>query len=247
MKALVTGASAGIGYALAAQLNGDAWDVVAIDRDPLPEDLVALGFQVDLSDRDAVDRLIGPLLEAGPYDLVIHNAGISATGAFENIPEAALRKLVAVNAEAPLVMTSALLRTHALSTGATLVFMASISHHTGYPGASVYAATKDVLTVYAKSIRRDLRQRGIHVMTVFPGPVRTQHAVRHAPAGADADRRMEPAVIAAAIVRAAGRRKRVLYPGWQSKTGHVLGVLAPRWTTRFMHRTIFRKLDRTVY
>ena len=58
MKALLTGASAGIGHALAAQLSRDGLDVVAIDRDPLPEGLVASGFRVDLSDRDAVDLLL---------------------------------------------------------------------------------------------------------------------------------------------------------------------------------------------
>ena len=59
--------------------------------------------------------------------------------------------------------------------------------------------------------------------------------------------KMPPFKVAAAILRAAGRRKSVLYPGWQAKTGHVLGTLVPGWTTRFMHRTIYRKLDRTVY
>ena len=247
MRALVTGAAGGIGQALSERLVSEGWQVIAVDRDPLPETLAARGLEADLSDRAAVDQLVGTLLESGPFDMVIHNAGISATGRFEDIPEAALQNVLAVNCEAPMVITSALLRAGALQRGAALVFLASISHHTGYPGAAVYAASKDVLAVYASSIRRDLRHRGIHVTTVFPGPVRTQHAARHAPAGADAERRMEPAVIAAAILRAARRRKRVLYPGLQSKTGHVLGVLAPRWTTRFMHRTIFRKLDRTVY
>ncbi len=247
MKALVTGAATGIGHALAAQLAREGRDIVAIDRDPLPEAWAGSSHKTDLSDRDAVDRLIGKLVETGPYDLVIHNAGISATGRFEDVPEAALQRLLAVNCEAPMVITSALLRASAISSGATLVFMSSISRHTGYPGAAVYAASKDTLAVYAGSIRKDLHKRGINVMTVFPGPVRTDHAERHAPAGADASRRMEPAVIANAILRAAKRRKKVLYPGWQAKSGHVLGVLAPRLMTRFMHRTIFRKLDRTVY
>lgn len=247
MKALVTGAASGIGRALAQQLSDDGYDVVAVDRDAVPEGSVATAFQTDLSDRDAVDRLIGPLLEAGPFDLVIHNAGISATGRFEDVPEVALQKLLAVNCEAPLVITSALLREGALSQAATLVFISSISRHTGYPGAAVYAASKDALAVYAGSIRKDLRRRGMHVMTVFPGPVRTDHAERHAPAGADASKRMEPAVIAGAILRAAKRKKSELYPGWQAKMGHVFGALAPGWMTGFMRRTIFQKLDRTVY
>lgn len=247
MRALITGAASGIGLALAEQLTGDGYEVVTIDRDAAPEGTATTEFQTDLSDRDAVDSLIGLLVEAGPYDLVIHNAGVSATGRFEDVPEAALQKLLAVNCEAPLVITPALLREGALSKAATLIFVSSVSRYTGYPGAAVYAASKDALAVYAKSIRKGLRRRGIHVMTVFPGPVRTEHAERHAPAGADASRRMEPATIAVAILRAANRRKSKLYPGWQAKMGHVLGVLAPGFMTRFMYRTIFRKLDRTVY
>ena len=92
-----------------------------------------------------------------------------------------------------------------------------------------------------------MRRRGIHVMTVFPGPLRTGHAERHAPPGARAERRMEPPELARRIIRAAHRRRRVLYPGPQARIGRVAGFLAPGLTTRFMRRNIFEKLDRTVY
>ena len=146
-----------------------------------------------------------------------------------------------------MVMTAAMLRAGSLAKGAKIVFVSSLSHCTGYPGACVYAASKDALAVYAKSIGRDLRRRGFHTMTVFPGPLRTSHAERHAPAGADASRRMEPAVLAGIILRAAQGRKRVLYPGPQARIGRALGSIMPRTTTRFMRRVIFEKLDRTVY
>ena len=80
MRALVTGAAGGIGQALSERLVSEGWQVIAVDRDPLPETLAARGLEADLSDRAAVDQLVGTLLESGPFDMVIHNAGISATG-----------------------------------------------------------------------------------------------------------------------------------------------------------------------
>jgi cyclic-di-GMP-binding biofilm dispersal mediator protein len=247
VRALVSGAASGIGQALAERLAGDGCEIVAVDRSPHSFDWSGTALQADLSDRAAVDRLIGQLVDASPFDIVIHNAGTSATGRFEEIPADAYRRLLAVNCEAPMVITSELIRAGALPPGATLIFMASISRHTGYPGASVYAASKDTLAVYARSIRRGLRRRGVHVMTVFPGPVRTAHAERHAPPGADAGQRMEPAALADAILRAARRRRTVLYPGRQAMAGRVAGVLLPGWTTGYMRRAIFDKLDREVY
>ncbi|MCP4315669.1 MAG: SDR family oxidoreductase [Hyphomicrobiales bacterium] len=247
MKALVTGAASGLGLALVERLCAQGADVVAIDRNLIPSNDGVTALTVDLSDRDAVDQLNVELCAMGPFDFVVHNAGISATGRFEEIPEQAYQKLLAVNCETPMVMTSALLQAGSLAPRAHVLFISSISHQTGYPGASVYAASKDALAVYAKSIRRDCSRQDIHVMTVFPGPVRTDHAERHAPAGANAERRMEPTVLARKIVRAALRRRKTFYPEPQAKIGGFLGTLMPRATTRFMRRTIFEKLDRTVY
>lgn len=247
MKALVTGAASGLGHALVERLGAQGAQIVAIDRDTIFSSDHVTALTVDLSDRGAVDRLIVELCTMGPFDFVVHCAGISATGRFEEIPEQACQNLLTVNCETPMVMTSALLQAGCLAPRAHVVFIASISHRTGYPGASVYAASKDALAIYAKSIHREFGRHDIHVMTVFPGPLRTGHAERHAPAGANAKRRMEPSVLARRIVRAALRRRRTFYPGPQAKFGGFLGTLMPRMTTRFMRRTIFEKLDRTVY
>lgn len=247
MKALVTGAAAGLGAALVRQLLSAGGTVVAIDRDELRGGDGLVPLVADLSDRDGVDALLPRIVAAGPYDFIVHNAGVSATGPFEQIPPAAYRRLLTLNTETPMVMTAELLRAGAIAKGAHVVFISSLSHATGYPGAAVYAASKDALAVYAKSARASMKKRGVHVMTVFPGPVRTAHAERHAPTGARADRRMEPAELAARIVAAARRRRKVLYPGPQARMGHIAGVLAPGLTTRIMRRIIFEKLDRTVY
>jgi len=247
MRALVTGAASGLGREIARQLAADGIRVTAIDRSPIDAVGTVEARQIDLADRGAVERLLRDFRDEPPFDWVIHNAGISATGIFERIPDEAYMRLLRVNCEAPMFMTAGLIGHSKIATGGRIVFVSSLSHFTGYPGGTVYGASKDALTVYAMSIRPTLKRQGIAVMTVFPGPVRTDHAARHAPPDARAERRMDPADLAARIIRATRRGKTVLYPGLPAKTGRLLGGLAPRRMTAFMRRVIFEKLERDVY
>lgn len=247
MRALVTGVASGLGREIARQLAADGVVVTAIDRSAIDLAGNVEVRQVDLADRDAVDRLLHEFKDEPPFDWVIHNAGISATGRFERIPDEAYTRLLRVNCEAPMVITAGLIGNSKIASGGRIVFVSSLSHFTGYPGGTVYGASKDALTVYARSIRAALKREGIAVMTVFPGPVRTDHAARHAPPDARAERRMDPADLAARIIGATRRGRRVLYPGLPAKTGRLLGGLAPRRMTAFMRRVIFEKLQRDVY
>lgn len=247
MRVLVTGAASGLGREIARQLAVGGAKVTAIDRSVIEPVPGLESRQVDLADRSAVDQLMRDLEDGPPFDWVIHNAGVSATGNYERIPAAAYIRLMTVNCETPMVMTAGLIAKSKIAPDGRIVFISSLSHFTGYPGGAVYGASKDALTIYAKSIRPGLLRRGITVMTVFPGPVRTDHASRHAPPDAPPGRRMDPAVLAARIIRATQRRKRVLYPGLAAKTGWLAGTLAPRQMTGFMRRAIFEKLKRDVY
>jgi len=247
MRVLVTGAAAGLGREVARLLAGGGAQVTAIDRAPVPEDSGLDSRQCDLADRSAVDRLLDELKREAAFDWIVHNAGVSATGGFERLPETAYRTVLTLNCETPMVMTARMLEAGRIAAGGRVVFISSLSYHTGYPGGAVYGASKDSLTVYAKSIRKDLAKAEIGVTTVFPGPLRTGHAARHAPPQASAERRMDPAVLAEMIIRAARQGDRVLYPGLPARAGRLMGTLLPRLTTRFMRRVIFEKLDRDVY
>ena len=247
MRALVTGAAAGLGQQLVKQLAASGWDVTAIDRSEMPATQNVAARRVDLADRSDVDRLVIELAGEEPFDWIIHNAGVSATGKFERIPESAYRRLLTLNCETPLVMTNGLLRSESVNPGGRVVFISSLSHYTGYPGGAVYGASKDVLTIYARSIRRDLKPLKIAAVTVFPGPIRTEHAARHAPPNAAAERRMEPAVLAAKIIRATRAGKSSVFPGMPAKGGRLFGLFLPTRATDFMRRVIFEKLDREVY
>jgi len=248
VKALVTGASAGLGRALAEHLAERCDDVIGIDRDRPGEDAPFAHWPCDLSDASAIDDLADRLAEAGPFDWLVFNAGISATGPFEAIDPDAYARLIAVNTEAPIVLCAALAKADALARGGHIVFVSSLSHFTGYPGAAAYAASKDALAVYGKSIRKPFAGSfGVSVSVVCPGPLRTDHAARHAPQGADAEKRMPPDEAARLILTAAEKGRAMILPGRSTKSLAWAGRLAPGPVTRAMRKIIYEKLDRPVW
>ena len=246
-RALITGAADGIGAALARRLHESGVDVQGVDVDreraaaqPFPF------FEADLASTGAIDALLSQIEERvaadGGYDLVVHNAGISCTGRFEENDPLQHQAVLAVNLRAPLLLTAGLLRGSALRDGGTLVFVSSLSHQVGYPSAAVYAATKDGLTSYARSLYVALGPRRINVLTVFPGPVRTAHARRYAPPGSDESGRMDPEVLAGHIERAVRRRRRILVPGFGPRLFAWAGRLLPGVTERAMKKALYDPL-----
>ncbi len=247
MKALITGAAAGLGRALAEALLADGHEVVALDRDV--EDLEALALstrgacvvrKVDLADRRAVVQCIASL-HGMSFDLVVLNAGISAAGRFEDIPASAYKPLIDVNLTAPILLASGLMKAGLLAKDGCITFVSSLSHVTGYPGAAVYAGTKDGLAIYARSVRKGWKRQRVRVMTVFPGPIRTAHAERYAPAGASAKKRMVPDVLAAKILAKARKPVAEFYPGGTG--ARMAAWLAPSLTLKLLRRALYDKLD----
>lgn len=246
-KALVTGGSAGLGSAFCEILSDSGWHVTNVDR-RRPGAVCGDHVGCDLGDREAVDLLITDLVAAGPFDLVILNAGISASGGFETIPLEAHRRVIAVNAESPIVLCTGLARAGGLARGGSVIFISSLSHQTGYPGAASYAAAKGAVAAYAKSIRTPFkRDLGVSVSCAFPGPLRTDHAARHAPPDADAGKRTSPERAARLILSDAARGRAVILPGTGAKLFAAAGRILPGPVTRAMRRITYDKLDRDVW
>jgi short-subunit dehydrogenase len=247
-RALITGGSAGLGKAFREALLADGYHVTSIDRSQVSDDAQLAHISCDLSERDAVDRLVAQLAGKGPFDVVILNAGVSATGQFEKIPIEAHRRLLALNAEAPLVLTAALAEQGGLAEGGRVVFISSLSHQTGYPGAASYAASKDTVAAYAKSIRKPFRRDlDVAVCCAFTGPLRTDHAARHAPDGSRVEGRMEPEEAARLILAGAAKGQAVIIPGFGAKLFAIAGSLFPGPVTRIMRRLIYARLERDVF
>jgi short-subunit dehydrogenase len=246
MRALVTGAAAGLGRAMGEAVLEGGGSLVALDRDE--NGLMALGEGVDalaadLADTAVLDGLGEDIAGCGPYDLVVMNAGINATGPFEAVPIAKQSAVIAINLTAPMALTAALLRHDAISPGGALVFVSSLSRFLSYPGAASYVASKHGIAVFAKSLRRPLAKQRIRVLAVFPGALDTGHAERHAPPAANGTRRMAPDVAAKAILATASRRSGEFVPGAGPRVLATLARLAPGPATAIMRRLIFQKLN----
>ena len=250
--AFVTGTGQGIGKALCLRLLDEGIKVTSIDRDPMNWTHKSQGkllnhIQIDLINSNSVKNIISKINSSEKLDLVIHNAGISATGKFEDIDPKAYENVLKLNTTVPMQLSAILMQNELFANNANLAFISSLSHATGYPGAAVYGASKDAIAIYAKSIRKPFAKNGVSVLSVFPGPVRTDHAERHAPEGADASKRMLPDELASRILSAASSNKKTFYPGAAAHSARVLGKIAPNLMTNMMRKIIYDKLDHPVW
>lgn len=244
---IVTGGADGIGRALVAQWAGAGYRVLGLDVDTGRALAVrrATGAAFVMADL-ATDSGRGTALAAArtfaPAQIVVHNAGINCVGRFAGSDLARQRAVFDLNVRAPLQLTAVMLRDGLLARDGTFVFLSSLSRQVGYPGAAVYAATKDALAAYARSLRVDLG-RGANVLTVYPGPTRTAHARRYSPDNSREASRMPPEALAAAIGRAVARRRGALIPGAGNRLFAALGGVAPAVMDAAMRKTILDKLD----
>jgi short-subunit dehydrogenase len=237
----------GLGKALCDQLLAEGWQVLSVDRHADRPAANLEHLTCDLSDADEVDKLPDWLLSYGPFDLVILNAGSNATGNFETLPLKVQERLVRLNAETPMVLASMLASNAMMARPSTLVFVSSLSHFTYYPGAATYSATKSAIAIHAKGLRKPFAKIGIAVSCVFPGPLDTAHAERHAPQSARNNQRMKPQTAARIILAGVKSGRRSIFPGLSSWVIAAIGKIAPAPTARVMRQIIYKKLNRDVW
>ena len=212
--------------------------VTGVDVKPTGAEVLPL----DLAQPATWDRLFQTLPTRPPINLVIHNAGISATGPFTQIPADLQARVMAVNFTAPLMLNAELGHRKLTCKEVDFVLVSSLSVYSGYPGASVYAATKAGLAAYGKSLRAARGKSGGRVLMVFPGPVRTDHAREHSPDNRYEHKRMDPAVLASSIYLAWQRGSKTLVPGAGNKVSALLGWCFPRLMTALMRKLLFKKM-----
>ncbi|MCY1390999.1 3-oxoacyl-[acyl-carrier-protein] reductase FabG [compost metagenome] len=194
-KALVTGAARGIGAAIAETLARDGADVILLDVPAAKTDLEALAarlggrsISLDICAEDAAAQLIEQLPDG--LDIVVHNAGITRDKTLANMTPDFWDAVLAVNLNAPQVLTKALLDSGALHDNARVILLASISGIAGNRGQTNYAASKAGLIGLAQAWAPLLTERGISINAVAPGFIETQMTA-HIPFGLrEAGRRM---------------------------------------------------------
>lgn len=175
-RVLVTGATGGIGEAIARSMHARGATVIVTARreDALHKLRDALADRVevvaaDLSDRTVVAALPG---RTGRVDIVVANAALPASGSFDSFTGEELDRALDVNLRAPLHLARDYAPAMVRRGAGHLVFISSLSGKAASPGSSVYSATKFGLRGYALGLREDLVGTGVGVTTVFPGFIR---------------------------------------------------------------------------
>lgn len=194
-KALVTGAARGIGASIAETLARDGAEVILLDVPPAKTDLDALAARLggrsitlDICAEDAASQLIEHLPDG--VDILVHNAGITRDKTLANMTPEFWDAVLAVNLNAPQVLTKGLLDSGTLHDNARVVLLASISGIAGNRGQTNYAASKAGLIGLAQAWAPTLLERGISINAVAPGFIETQMTA-HIPFGLrEAGRRM---------------------------------------------------------
>jgi len=178
--AIVTGASSGIGLAVARALVHRGARVALVARtaaklESLARDFGAdraASFPLDVADRAAIAALPARVVERlGRLDLVVNNAGVNHRGAVQDRASRELSAIVDTNLVAPILLSHAALA-H-LPRGGAIVIVASLAGKVPVPDEAVYSASKAGLRAFSRALSFELRERGIHVASVCPGPVDT--------------------------------------------------------------------------
>jgi short-subunit dehydrogenase len=185
-RALVTGATGGLGQAIARGLRGRGAELVLTGRrtdvlQPLADELQATAIAADLSTAADVERLID---EAGRIDVLVLNAALPGSGAVLDYTPEQIERAVTVNLLAPALMARRMAAEMVRRRSGRIVFIGSLSGKAATVGTGIYSMTKFGLRGLAHGLRQDLHGTGVGVSIVQPGFVRG--------AGMFADTGLEP-------------------------------------------------------
>lgn len=227
MHVVVTGASSGIGAALAREFGNEAGDTLTLvarrksAMDDLAKDVAAKCNVVthDLSDSARATHWIAEAEErAGPIDVMINNAGVENTGwAHEAEAEAGVA-LIHTNMISPMLIARALLPGMIARRSGTIVNVTSVAAYNAMKLQAWYGASKAGLAMFSEVLRSEVRRHGVHVVTVYPGPIKTPMS-------------------------------EAAYAVYGGKKG-VVGLLpegSPKRLARLVRRAVEKKQDRVVY
>lgn len=184
---LVTGASSGLGRAVALDLDRAGARVVAVARrEERLDELAAEGERIvaaagDVTSAGDLDRIV---VEAGEIDVVVNNAGVAWIGAVEEMTADDVRKVIDLNVTAVVELTRRVLPQMLERGRGQIVIVGSILGDAVLPSLTVYSATKAALRAYSEGLRREVEPRGVHVTLVTPGAITGTEALER---GGDED------------------------------------------------------------
>lgn len=176
-RALVTGASSGIGLAFAETLARHGFTVTCVARNEgkLRQLVKSMGnghryLVADLTDAEQLEH-VSEDVEQAHYDLLINNAGFAVYDHFENVTLESHKRVIALNISALMRLSYAFVK--GARSGDALVNVSSALSRLSYPGGAVYCGTKGFVTNFTESLWYEYKDRNVYIMALLPGPTDT--------------------------------------------------------------------------
>ncbi|HEY3187239.1 MAG TPA: SDR family oxidoreductase [Solirubrobacteraceae bacterium] len=200
--ALITGASRGIGAAVARAFSARGARLGLLSRSGRSLDLPdALGISCDVRDRDAVFAATAQVVERfGSLDCVVANAGMGAYGPFLELDPELVETMIDLNLKGTLYTAAATLPHLVAAGGGDFVVLASVAGLRGFPGEAVYNASKFGQVGFTRSLDHEMREHGVRCTVVAPGGVATDFAMGTGRTAGSVEGMMSPEEAAEAVV-----------------------------------------------
>lgn len=246
-RALITGASSGIGEAFARELAEAGTHLVLVARRTdrlaqIADELRQHGIEIeilgaDLSQRSQVQLVAARLAdEADPIDLLINNAGSSVWGQFDQQPIEVHEELLAVLVTAPMVLTHAAASAMALRGRGTILNISSTCGNGPVPQLASYGGAKAFINNFSQAVAAELGRSRVVVTTVVPGLTRTPiHEVSGQPIDTSSGAWMDPRSVARHALKAAAAGRRHVITGRRNR---VESLFTPRYPYRLGGRIL---------
>ncbi len=244
-RALVTGASSGIGNAIARQLAADGTELVVVARNESRLDGLAESVSVncevlpaDLSDLDQLGHVEERLAATGDgaIDLLVNNAGFGFVGPFHQRSLSGEAAVVAVNVLVLQRLTHAALSSMVPRGRGGLLNVSSVAGWMPAANSATYAASKAFVTSFSESIHAELKPKGIHVTALCPGFTRTEFQARASYDASGIPRPLwqTPDKVAGAGLAGIAQNRPIVVPGVQNKVGASMFQTLPKAARRFI-------------
>ncbi|WP_447903188.1 SDR family oxidoreductase [Pseudomonas serbica] len=246
-RVVLTGASGGIGLAIATALCASGARVLAVarNRQPLvpllelyPRNLFWIG--ADLTQLSERREVLAEAESIGGINLLINAAGVNHFAMLEQLDDSEINAMLAVNISAPICLTKLLLPLLKQADSAMVVNVGSTYGSIGYPGYASYCATKFALRGFSEALRRELADTRVSVLYVAPRATRTSMNSPAAQALNDALNANvdDPRAVAAAVIHAIAGDRRDLYLGWPERFFVRLNSLLPHLVDRGLRKQL---------
>ncbi|QUG42004.1 SDR family NAD(P)-dependent oxidoreductase [Psychrobacillus sp. INOP01] len=173
-KILITGATSGVGLMLAKTLHEAGYEIWATGRNTtVLNSLSADGIHTIEADLTSVQSFDSLFIDMKTPDSVIHCAGVGTFSYLLDMDEGDMEKMLQVNVLAPMKLTKYFAQKMKTRGSGHFIFVASQAGKVATPKASVYAASKHAILGFANAIRMELKEFGVNVTTINPGPIDT--------------------------------------------------------------------------